>query len=142
MFHRYSDVVITPCQIEPNLNPPNCASTELLGAGDIAFGRSGKLYVALFAKNQISIVASNGSEEARFPSPEENAQREVPLSGPFGVAFDGRGSLLVTNVGEPTFGYQAGRTPPPGGLPNSDSWVVFDSFVNDTASPLVRPVIP
>ena len=143
VFHRYSDVVITPCQIEPNFNPPNCAATELLGAGDIAFGRSGKLYVALLAKNQISKLASNGSEEARFPSPEENAQREVPLSGPFGLAFDGRGSLLVANVGEPTFGYQPGGIQPPGGVPNySNSWVVFDSFVNDTASPLVRPVIP
>jgi DNA-binding beta-propeller fold protein YncE len=142
VFHRYSDVVISPCQLEPNLNPPNCAATQVLGAGGIAFGQSGKLYVAFFAKNQISILAPNGAEEARFPSPEENAHREVPLSGPFGLAFDGRGSLLVANVGEPTFGYEPAGTPPPGGLSNSNSWVVFESFVNDTASPLVRPVIP
>jgi len=35
-----------------------------------------------------------------------------------------------------------GGTDPPGGLPTSDTWVVFDVFVNDTAGPLVRPVIP
>jgi hypothetical protein len=142
VFHRYSDVVITPCQIEPNLNPPNCAVSQLLGAGDIAFGKSGKLYVALFAKNQISILGRDGTEQARFPSPAENAQREVPLNGPFGVAFDGHGSLLVTNVGEPTLAYAPGRTPPPGGPPNSASWVVFSAFVNDTASPLIRPDLP
>jgi DNA-binding beta-propeller fold protein YncE len=142
VFHRYSDVVITPCQPEPNFNPPNCAIAQLLGAGGIAFGKSGKLYVALFAKNQVSILAPDGTEEARFPSPEENAQRAVPLDGPLGLAFDGRGSLLVANVGEPTFGYGPGGTLPPGGLPSSSSWVVFDSFVNDTTSPLIRPVIP
>jgi DNA-binding beta-propeller fold protein YncE len=142
VFHRYSDVVITPCQPEPNFNPPNCAISQLLSAGGIAFGKSGKLYVALFAKNQISILAPDGTEEARFPSPEENAQREVPLNGPLGLAFDGRGSLLVANVGEPTSGYLPGGTQPPEGLPSCSSWVVFDSFVNDTASPLVRPVIP
>jgi sugar lactone lactonase YvrE len=141
-FHRYSDVVISPCQLEASLELPNCTASQLFGAGDIAFGKSGKLYVALFAKNQISILARNGTEEARFPSPTENAQREVPLSGPFGVSFDGRGGLLVANVGEPTFGYLPGGSTPPGGSPNSASWVVFDTFVNDTTSPLIRPVIP
>jgi len=40
----------------------------------------------------------------------------------------------------------SGRDPagpiPPGGLATSDTWVVFDVFVNDTAGPIVRPVIP
>ena len=76
------------------------------------------------------------------PAPNPDAGEVAPFSST-GLAFDGRGSLLVANVGEPTFGYQPGGIQPPGGVPNySNSWVVFDSFVNDTASPLVRPVIP
>ena len=113
-----------------------------LGAGGIAFGASGMLYVALFSKNQLSILDSDGSEALRFPSPEENAERDIPINGPFGLAFDGRGSLLVANTGDPTLSKGPGGTDPPGGLPSSDTWVVFDVFVNDTAGPLVRPVIP
>lgn len=142
VFHRYSDVVVTPCEAEASLNLPNCTAAQLFGAGGMAFGKSGKLYVALLAKNQVSILAPDGTEEARFPSPGENAEREVPLNGPFGVAFDGRGSLLVSNIGEPTLGVGPDGNPPPGGLINSSSWAIFDSFVNDTASPLVRPAIP
>ena len=142
VVHRYSDVVVTPCQPEPTFNYPNCLAAQVFGAAGIAFGKSGKLYVALLAKNQVSILAPDGSEQARFPSPAENAEREVPFSGPFGVAFDGRGSLLVANIGEPTLGYGPDGSPPPGGLPSSSSWAVFDIYVNDTASRLIRPVIP
>src|SRR5438046_1332297 len=106
------------------------------------FGRDGKLYVALFAKNQLSILDSDGTEALRFPSPEENAEREIPVEGPFGLAFDGRGSLLAANTGDPTFGKGPGGIDPPGGLVTSDTWVVFDVFVDDTAAPLFRPVIP
>ena len=114
----------------------------VFGGGGIAFGASGKLYVAFFAKYQLSILDSDGAEELRFPSPEENAAREIPINGPFGLAFDGRGSLLVANTGDPTIGKGPGGTDPPGGLATSDTWVVFDVFVNDTAGPIVRPVIP
>ena len=55
------------------------------GGGGIAFGASGKLYVALFAKYQLSILDSDGAEELRFPSPEENAAREIPINGSFGL---------------------------------------------------------
>jgi len=54
------------------------------GGGGMAFGASGKLYVALFAKYQLSILDSDDSEELRFPGPEENAAREIPINGPSG----------------------------------------------------------
>ena len=141
-FHRYTDFVMTPCSADPDLALIGCAAQRAFGGGGIAFGASGMLYVALFAKNQLSILDSDGTEALRFPSPEENAEREIPINGPFGLAFDGRGSLLVANTGDPTFGKGPGGTDPPGGLVTSDTWVVFDVFVNDTAGPLVRPVIP
>ena len=143
-FHRYTDFVMTPCSADPDLALIGCATmnASAFGGGGIAFGASGMLYVALFAKQQLSILDSDGSEALRFPSPEENAARDIPVNGPFGLAFDGRGSLLMANTGDPTFGKGPGGTDPPGGLVTSNTWVVFDVFVNDTAGPLVRPVIP
>lgn len=101
----------------------------LFGAGHIAFGASGKLYVVLLGANQVSILRPDGTEELRFPSAEQNAQQEVPWDDPLFVAFDGAGSLLVTNDSFPS-----SRRP--------DWSVVFDTWVNDTASPLARPSIP
>jgi len=141
-FHRYTDFVVSPCPADPNLALVACALMPAFGGGGIAFGASGNLYVALFSKQQLSILDPDGTEALRFPSPEENAAREIPVNGPFGLAFDGRGSLLVANTGDPTFGKGPGGTDPPGGLVTSNTWVVFDVFVNDTAGPLVRPVIP
>src|SRR5437762_12573401 len=46
------------------------------------------------------VCSSDLSEALRFPSPEENAARDIPVNGPFGLAFDGRGSLLVANTGD------------------------------------------
>ena len=142
-FHRYTDFVMSPCSADPDLELIACATMPAFGGGGIAFGASGMLYVALFAKQQLSILDSDGSEALRFPSPEENAARDIPVNGPFGLAFDGRGSLLVANTGDPTFSKGPGGTDPPGGLStSSDTWVVFDVFVNDTAGPLIRPLIP
>ena len=141
-FHRYSDFVITPCSPDPDLSTVGCVTMPAFGGGGIAFGASGRLYMALFAKNQLSILNPDGTEALRFPSPEENAARDVMVMGPFGVAFDGRGSLLVANTGDPTLGRGPGGLVPPDGLPSSDTWVVFDVFVDDTAGPLLRPVIP
>ena len=142
VFHRYTDFVFMPCSADPDLALVACATMPAFGAGGIAFGASGMLYVALFSKNQLSILDPDGSEALRFPSPEDNAAREIPVNGPFGLAFDGRGSLLVANTGDTTLGKAPGGSDPPGGLPTSDTWVVFDVFVNDTAGPLERPVVP
>ena len=141
-FHRYTDFVVAPCDPDPNPELVACATMPALGGGGIAFGSSGRLYVALFAKQQLSILLSDGTEALRFPSPEENMARDIPINGPFALAFDGRGSLLVANTGDPTVGKGPGGTDPPGGLVTSDTWVVFDVFVNDTAGPLIRPFIP
>src|SRR5256886_3684315 len=141
-FHRYTDFVVTPCPADPDLALIACAVTPAFGVGGSSFGASGRLHVSLFAKNQLSILESDGTEALRFPSPEQNAEREIQVNGPFALAFDGRGSLLVANTGGPTFGKGPGGTDPPGGLVTSDTWVVFDVFVNDTAAPLFRPVIP
>ena len=141
-FHRYTDFVVGPCDPDPNLALVGCAPMPLFGGGGIAFGATGKLYVALFSKQQLSILLADGTEALRFPDPEENMMRDVPVNGPFAVAFDGRGSLLVANTGDPTLAKGPGGSDPPGGLPTSDTWVVFDVFVNDVASPLIRPFVP
>jgi len=48
----------------------------------------------------------------------------------------------MANTGDPTIGKLPGGTDAPGGLVTSKTWVVFDIFVDDTARPLIRPVIP
>src|SRR5206468_4417797 len=55
-FHRYTDFVMTPCSADPDLALIGCAATPAFGGGGIAFGASGMLYVALFAKEQLSIL--------------------------------------------------------------------------------------
>jgi len=142
-FHSYSDLVVTPCLPDPQ-NPVavgSCATTQLLSAGGLAFGASGDLYVVLFDKSQLSILRPDGSEAMRFPSPADNAKRDVPLNGPFDLAFNGHGSLLVSNVGDATIGNGPGGAPPPGGSVNAKNWVVFDVWVNDTAAGVPHPVI-
>ena len=96
----------------------------------------------LLSKNQLSILRPDGTEALRFPTPEENGKLDVPLCAPFDLAFDGRGSLLVSNTGDATNGNGPGNTPPAGGTVNAKNWVVYDVWVNDTAAPLPRPVIP
>lgn len=60
----------------------------------IAFGENGKLYVALAGSNQISILNRHGAETQRLSGP---TGCNVPFDAPANVAFDGDGSLLVTN---------------------------------------------
>lgn len=99
-----------------------------VGPDGIAFGKSGKLYVALAGSNQVSILTPKAQETHRFPSVVENQEQEVPYDLPASVAFDGDGSLLVTNQS-----FFAN---------NSDHWVVFDAFVDDVALPLIEPDLP
>jgi sugar lactone lactonase YvrE len=96
------------------------------GPDGIAFGRSGKLYVALAGSNQISVLNADGSEEIRFPAtPADNEQQEVPYDLPASLAFDGKGYLLVTN--QSFF------------ADNRDNQVVLSAWVDDKALPLIRP---
>src|SRR5205814_9019057 len=55
-FHRYSDLVLSPCNPDPSVAFLSCSATPVFGAGGLAFGASGQLYVVILAKNQISIL--------------------------------------------------------------------------------------
>jgi DNA-binding beta-propeller fold protein YncE len=68
----------------------------------IAFGASGKLYVALALSNAISVLNPNGTEVARYSQPATipgtAPVQTLPLTNPANIAFnDQTGSLLVTN---------------------------------------------
>lgn len=95
------------------------------GPDGIAFGASGNLYVALAGANQVAILNPDGSEAAIFPDPVANQQMVVPYDLPASIAFDGRGSILVTNQS-----YFFG---------NENNWAVLDAWVGDTALALHEP---
>jgi sugar lactone lactonase YvrE len=97
------------------------------GPDGVAVARSGNLYVALAAANQIAVVAPDGGELARFPgSALDNSRQEVPFDGPASTAFLGE-RLLVTNQS-----FLAG---------NPASWAVLDAFVGEPGLALARPRI-
>lgn len=106
------------------------ATTE--GPDNISFGQSGKLYVALALSSQVSVLDyPSGTELQRFSGPAKSPSGDVPWDAPAGVAFDNTTkSLRVTNHALVT------------GLVDKSRFVVFDVFVDDTASPLPRPMLP
>ena len=101
--------------------------TPASGPDGIAFGASGKLYVALAGSNQVAILNPDGTEFAIFPNAVSNQMQEVPYDLPASVAFDGNGSLLVTNQSFFTA--------------TESHWAVLDAWVGDTAQPLIEPPI-
>lgn len=94
------------------------------GPDGIAFGASGALYVALAGASQMAILGTDGSETI-FPDAPSNARQEIPYDLPASIAFDGDGSILVTNQ---SF-FAADET----------HWAVLRAFVGDTALPLIEP---
>jgi hypothetical protein len=68
-FHRY-----------PGPSSPACPN-------GLAFGRSGKLYVALTTADAIQILKPNGKEERRFG-----------VDAPNGIALDGKGNLFIASM--------------------------------------------
>lgn len=112
-FHRYPFV--------PGAPP------ILPGPDGIAFGKSGKLYVALAGTSQISVLRPDASEEARYSGPAANPNGSpdpMPWANPANIAFDNHTrSLLVTN--------HASLVPYDPAL-----FVVFDVFVDDKGRPL------
>lgn len=100
---------------------------ELPGPDGIAFGKSGKLYVALAGTSQVSVLEADGSEVARFAGPAANpggAMDPLPWANPANIAFDDRnGALLVTN--------HASLVPYDPNL-----FAVFSVFVDDKGQPL------
>jgi DNA-binding beta-propeller fold protein YncE len=93
----------------------------------MAFGKSGKLYVALAGTSEISVLRADGTEEARYTGPAANpggSPNPMPWANPANIAFDDHNeSLLVTN--------HASLVPFDPNL-----FVVFDVFVNDKGQPL------
>lgn len=100
---------------------------QLAGPDGIAFGRSGKLYVALAGTSQISVLRPDGTEEARYSGPAANpggSPDPMPWANPANIAFDKHtGSLLVTN--------HASLVPFDPNL-----FCVFSVFVDDKDQPL------
>jgi sugar lactone lactonase YvrE len=100
-------------------------SRSLDGPDGFAVARSGRVYVALAAADQLLVLSPRGRERARVPAtPLENAMMEVPFDGPASAAFLGR-RLMVTN--QSNF---AG---------NPQSWAVLDVFAGERGLPLFRP---
>ncbi|HVF66473.1 MAG TPA: hypothetical protein VM914_02335, partial [Pyrinomonadaceae bacterium] len=99
----------------------------------IAFGKSGRLYVALAGYSQISVLPPDGvGEEARYGGPAANApnpSQSLPWANPSAIAFDDKSrSLLVAN--------HAIFFPTP-----EQFFAVFDVFVDDKADHLNEPHI-
>ncbi|HYP52590.1 MAG TPA: SMP-30/gluconolactonase/LRE family protein [Pyrinomonadaceae bacterium] len=102
-------------------------------ADGIAFGKSGKLYVALAGTGQISVLRPDGTEETRYSGPAQNPANPsppLPWANPSAIAFDDKTrSLLVTN--HAIF------------FPNAAQFfAVFDVYVDDKADHLARPHVP
>jgi sugar lactone lactonase YvrE len=112
-FHRYKFI--------PDFVP------MIAGPDGIAFGKSGKLYVALAGSSQISVLRPDTAEEARYSGPAANpggTPNPMPWANPANIAFDMHTrSLLVTN--------HASLVPYDPSL-----FVVFDVFVDDKEQPL------
>jgi sugar lactone lactonase YvrE len=100
------------------------------GPDGIAFGKSGRLYVALAVpgKSGISILEPDGTESVRLGNSPQSPH--APYDSPANIAFDGRGNLLVTNHALAT------------GLVLPEQFSVLRVFVDDLAVPLVKPALP
>lgn len=94
----------------------------------LAFGDSGKLYVTLSlpTTSGIAILRPDGSEEQRLTN--DLLSPTWPYDSPANIAFDGTGSLLVSNHAFAT------------NLPSH--FTVLDVLVGDFASPLEEPHLP
>jgi sugar lactone lactonase YvrE len=101
------------------------ASLGFTGPDGIAFGKSGKLYVAEALSSTIKVLNPDGSVDAVYAGPAQNPPGPpVPWANPANIAFDDHeGTLLVTN--------HASLVPFDPTL-----FVVFDVFVDDKGSPL------
>ena len=101
------------------------ASLGFTGPDGIAFGKSGKLYVAEALSSTITVLNPDGSVDAVYAGPALNPSGPpVPWANPANIAFnDQEGTLLVTN--------HASLVPFDPTL-----FLVFDVFVSDKGSPL------
>jgi sugar lactone lactonase YvrE len=120
-----------PLGVHPTFGPMKLFHS--FGPGDlpdgIAFGESGLLYVASATPFNSGIIAlnSDGSEAFRFTNPPESPIN--PYDSPANIAFDGRGSLIVTNHAFATGGA------------NPEQFQVLKVYVNDRGAELFKPII-
>lgn len=94
-----------------------------------AFGETGLLYVAIatpFASG-VSILDQTGAEIRRLAN---GANPISPYDSPANIAFDGKGSMLLSN-----HAFATGPT-------NPEQFAVLDVFVDDRGAPLARPKLP
>ena len=114
------------------MDSPDAADLELFaslgftGPDGIAFGKSGKLYVAQALSSTITVLNPDGSVDAVYTGPAlDPLGSPVPWANPANIAFNNQeGTLLVTNhasLVEP-------RDP--------SLFLIFDVFVNDKGAPL------
>jgi len=99
---------------------PGAHDTPLPGPVDLAFGRSGRLYVTLALSDRIAVLAPDG-----------NLLREITNDAfdyPLGVRFQGR-SLLVANSNY--FGAE-----------NQSHWGILKVSVGEPGLPPIRPALP
>jgi sugar lactone lactonase YvrE len=96
----------------------------------IAFGATGLLYVTIASPGAsgVSVLAANGQEKVRLRNPQGSPI--VPYDSPANIAFNGRGSILLTNHAFAT------------GVVQPERFTVLDVFVDDKGSPLVTPRLP
>jgi sugar lactone lactonase YvrE len=94
----------------------------------IAFGKSSNLYVAIATPlaSGVAIVSTSGAETGRLTNPAGSPV--FPYDSPANIAFDGHGSLLVTNHAFATM------------IPSNFN--VLDVYVGDKGSPLSKPDLP
>ncbi|HEX8501692.1 MAG TPA: SMP-30/gluconolactonase/LRE family protein [Pyrinomonadaceae bacterium] len=94
----------------------------------IAFGKSGNLYVTIATPglSGVAVLGPDGSEVGRL----KNAAPGMvsPYDSPANIAFDGHGSMLVTNHAFATM------------IPANFN--VLDVYVGDKGSPLSKPDLP
>jgi sugar lactone lactonase YvrE len=117
----------------PLVNQPAAADLQVFHTytggelpDELAFGARGALYVSLAMSNQISVLAADGTEQARYASAPGDA---IPLDNPAGIAFDARTkSLLIVNhallSGDPSH------------------FAVLKMYVGDPGAPLAEPALP
>jgi len=107
---------------------PDPAPGALPGPDGIAFGRSGKLYVALAGTSQISVLRPDGTEEARYSGPAANpsgSPNPMPWVNPANIAFNNDDeALLFTN--------HASLIMPP----DPSLFSVIEVFVDDKGQPV------
>src|SRR5579871_372221 len=117
----------------PLVSHPTAAELQLFTTFDtgsrpdgFAFGRSGRLYVALASLSQIAVLNPDGTQVMRLTGPTaqnlQNPAQSVPWANMANIAFnDEEGTLLVSNHAT--------------SAPVTDS-AVFDVYVNDKAGML------